>query len=460
MGEALMTNNPIPDMIEEFLISSKDSIEAISKAITSSDASHRGRVFFHSYGSSDKKEISFDGSCFFLRTSIEYSSPQLTLEEFEGLITARLLEVCVNKLIETNTPDTKDIEEMTEALSGPPSGRVIPFIFETDDVEPDRYSNNPLRSSIVESGQSAFPVATTTTDALKLDSLFLDKYEGSLVSKDEVELVKNSLGITHRYVDFVDHVKLEEISRISERYGLELRLPQFRMPLEVLMNEGHQDPLHKLISSCHSNHETIESLYTLMGRSIKKKTSLLTIPHSPKGYGSKRAARGRLYFSDDHLEKISMQYVTTQLYPNMIDYKDLSVAKCDDSFELDGNRFSDYSFKDTPSSPQFVLYTLLSPENASIWHGVGEYSGNEILRSYASLQTGFLNQTILQGLERPRATRQSPVVLNLEPGKMWKHPTYGNIDGGIGCVTDLSLFFGKEIKVSPISVKPRGQLPT
>ena len=80
-----------------------------------------------------------------------------------------------------------------------------------------------------------------------------------------------------------------------------------------------------------------------MGRSTKKKTSLLTIPHSPKGYGSKRAARGRLYFSDDHLEKISMHYVTTQLYPNMIDYKDLSVAKCDDSFELDGNRFSECS---------------------------------------------------------------------------------------------------------------------
>jgi hypothetical protein len=144
----------------------------------------------------------------------------------------------------------------------------------------------------------------------------------------------------------------------------------------------------------------------------------------------------------------------------MIDYKDLSVAKCDDSFELDGNRFSDYSFRDTPSSPQFVLYALLSPEDASIWHGVGEYAGNEILRSYASLQTSFLNQTILQDLERPSAIKQSPIILNLEPGEMWKHPTYGNIDGGIGCVSDLSLFFGKEVKVSPLSVKLREQLPT
>jgi hypothetical protein len=450
----------IPNMIEEFLISSKDSIKAVSKAIASSDATHRERVFFHSYGGNSKEEIPFDGSCFFLRTSIEYSSPQLTLEELEGLITARLLEVCVNKRIENDTLDTKDIDEMTEALCRPPNGRVIPFILETDDVEPDRYSNNPLRSSIVESGQSAFPVATTTTDALKLDGLFLDKYEGSLVSKDEVELVKNSLGITHRYVDFVDHVKAEELSRISERYGLELRLPQFRMPLEVLMNERRQDPLHRLISSSHSNYDTIESLYTLMGRSIKKKTSLLTVPHSSKGYGSKRAARGRLYFSDNHLERMSIQYVTTYLYPNMIDYKDLSVAKCDDSFELDGNRFSDYSFRDTPSSPQFVLYALLSPEDASIWHGVGEYAGNEILRSYASLQTSFLNQTILRDLERPSAIKQSPIILNLEPGEMWKHPTYGNIDGGIGCVSDLSLFFGKEVKVSPLSVKLREQLPT
>jgi len=455
-----MTGDLIPNMIKEFLISSKDSIEAISKAITTRDTPFREEVFFHNYEGNNTKEVVFSGSCFFLRTSIEYSSPQLTLEELEGLITARLLEVCVNKSLESSTPDTNDIEEMSEALCRPPDGKVIPFIFETDDVEPDRYSNNPLRSSIVESGQSAFPVANATTDALKLDGLFLEKYEGSLVSKDEVELVKNSLGVTHRYVDFVDHVKLEELSRVSERYGLELRLPQFRMPLEVLMNEGFQDPLHRLISRIHSNYETVESLYTLMGRSMKKKTSLLTVPHSSKGYGSKRAARGRLYFSNDDLEKMSIQYVTTRLYPNMIDYKDLSVAKCDGSFELEGNFFSDYSFRETPSSPQFVLYALLSPEDASIWHGVGEYAGNEILRSYASLQTSFLNRTILQDLERPSALRQSPIMLNLEPGKMWKHPTYGNIDCGIGCIADLSLIIGEEVKVSPISVELRRQSPT
>jgi len=455
-----MTGDLIPNMIKEFLISSKDSIEAILKAITTRDTTYREKVFFHNFEGNNRKEMAFSSACFFLRTSIEYSSPQLTLEELEGLITARLLEVCVNKRLESNTPDTKDIEAMSEALCKPPGGRVIPFIFETDDVEPDRYSNNPLRSSIVESGQSAFPVATATTDTLKLDGLFLEKYEGSLVSKDEVELVKNSLGASHRYVDFVDHVKLEELSRVSERYGLELRLPQFRMPLEVLMNEGHQDPLHKLISRSHINYETIESLYTLMGRSMKKKTSLLTVPHSSQGYGSKSAARGRLYFSDDHLEKINIQYVTTRLYPNMIDYKDLSVAKCDGSFELEGNCFSDYSFIETPSSPQFVLYALLSPEDASIWHGVGEYAGNEILRSYASLQTSFLNRTILQDLERPSALKQSPIMLNLEPGKMWKHPAYGNIDGGIGCIADLSPIFGEEVKVSPISVELRRQLST
>jgi hypothetical protein len=193
---------------------------------------------------------------------------------------------------------------MAEALRRPPTGKVVPFIFETDDVEPDRYSNNPLRNSIVESGQSGFPVATATTDALKLDEQFLQKYEASLISKDEIELVRKNLGRTQRYVDFVDTVKFEELSRVYEDFGLELRLPQIRMPLEVLMNEEKGASLHSLVQSSHRNYDTMDAIYTLMGRSMKKKTSLLTVPHSPKGYGSKRAARGKITFSNGDLDVI------------------------------------------------------------------------------------------------------------------------------------------------------------
>ena len=45
-------------------------------------------------------------------------------------------------------------------LKKPPQGIVVPFLLNTDDVEPDRYSMNPLKHSLVESGQSAFPRLT------------------------------------------------------------------------------------------------------------------------------------------------------------------------------------------------------------------------------------------------------------------------------------------------------------
>ncbi len=413
------------------------------------------KVVFHTFDGKNMREEVFDGSCFFLRTSMEYSSPQVTLEELEGLLASRLLEVCANHCINSVIPESQDIEKIAEALRRPPTGKVVPFIFETDDIEPDRYSNNPLRSSIVESGQSAFPVSTATTDALKLDEQFLQKYEASLISKDEIELVQKNLGRTQRYVDFVDMVKFEELSRVYEDFGLELRLPQFRMPLEVLMNEEKGEPLHSLVQASHRNYDTMDALYTLMGRSMKNKTSLLTVPHSPKGYGSKRAARGKLTFSKGDLEIIHVQYKKTSLYPNMVDYKDVSFAKCDDSLEFTAKRFTDYSYEETPSSPQFVLYSILSPEDASIWHGVGIYAGNEILRSYASVQDASLRRLVFPDVKKPKLRVEPPIMFNLDPGKMWKHPMYGNIDGGIGCVEDLSTLLGQEIRVSPIAVKLR-----
>jgi hypothetical protein len=142
----------------------------------------------------------------------------------------------------------------------------------------------------------------------------------------------------------------------------------------------------------------------------------------------------------------------------MVDYKDVSYAKCEDSLEFAAKRFKEYSFKETPSSPQFVLYALLSPEDASIWHGVGAYAGNEILRSYASVQTASIRKLIFRDIKRLRPREEPTMMLNLDPGKMWKHPIYENIDCGIGCVEDLSIFLNQEMKVSPISVKLRGPL--
>ena len=63
-----------------------------------------------------------------------------------------------------------------------------------------------------------------------------------------------------------------------------------------------------------------------MGRSMKNLTTLLTVPHSIRGYGSKRAARGRIYFEGTKLKSIRVDYRTTLLYPNAIDPADVSVA--------------------------------------------------------------------------------------------------------------------------------------
>lgn len=449
-----MSSELISDLIRSFLASSKGSIEALTRAFSCRGAIERDAVTLYTFDGKTKKEETYEGSCFFLRASMEYSSPQLTLEELEGLVAARLLEVCANHRLNSTTFEPREIDEMVEALQRPPKGKIVPFILETDDVEPDRYSNNPLRNSIVMSGQSAFPVANVTTEGLELDKHFIEKYDGSLISKDEAALVEQNLREIRRYVDFVDSVKREALNRILRDLSLELRLPQLRMPLETLMNEEKGGPLHSLVQASHRNYKAIEALYLLMGRSMKNKTLLPTVPHSSKGFGSKRAARGRLVFSNGSLATVRVKYQTTNLYPNMADPNDLSFARCKDNFELAANRFTDYSYEATPSSPQFALYALRSPEDGSIWHGVGEYAGYEILRSYASVQAAFRRNLIFAEMKKSRIPEQTPVMFNLDPGKMWKHPVYGNIDAGIGCVKDLSSL-SHEVKLVPIPTRLR-----
>jgi len=446
----------IQRILKRFLASSRSGIDALVKAASARGKDERDSTTFHFYDGTSDREASYGGDCFFLRTSTEYSSPQLTIEELEGLLAARLLEVCVNcRLIHPSGNEASNINEVAEALRRPPEGRIVPFILETDDVEPDRYSYNPLRNSIIESGQSAFPAANVSTSSLKLDEGFVKKYQDSLVSDDETELVDRYLSKADRYVDFVDGVKREELTRVFNEFGLELRLPQLRMPLETLAHEGTGGPLHSLIQASHRDYETMESFYALMGRNIKKKTLLPAVPHSPRGYGSKRAAKGRLVFLNGTLATVRVHYQTTSLYPNMIDPNDLSLADCEDSFEVGAGNFTDYSYVETPASPQFALYSLLSPEDGSLWHGVGEYAGNEILRSYASVQSAFLKELVFKDLRRPRPREEAPVMFNLEPGKMWMHPTHGNIDAGIGCVRDLRALLSQEVRVSSITAKLR-----
>jgi len=42
------------------------------------------------------------------------------------------------------------------------------------------------------------------------------------------------------------------------------------------------------------------------------------------------------------------------------------VAEADDSFTVAGEKLGDYSFSETPSSPQFFLYSIGSPETRDL----------------------------------------------------------------------------------------------
>jgi hypothetical protein len=386
-------------------------------------------------------DYTFEGEHFFLRASVEYSNPQVTVEEVQGIIAARMLEVCGNHFYYygLHEVDSKDIDEICDMLNKPPQGLIVPFLLNTDEAEPDRYSMNPLKESIVNSGQSAFPSASVKTEKLEIDHKFAQKYEGSLISKREVELIDRHLeGYKNSYVDLVDAVKYEQLENLSESFGINLCLYSMRMPLTVLEKETTDGLLHYIIKEIHRDYQSVERAYSCMGRSMKNRTTLLTIPHSEKGYGSKRAARGKIYFEGTKLKSVKVNYRTTPLYPNAIDPNDVSVAKADDSFTVEGDRLVNYNFKETPSSPQFFLYSLGSPENAVIWHGIGAFSAPKLLRSYTAIRLACAKDSLIKDLkEKYGITMKIPLQLNLVPQNMWVHPVHRNIDASIGCVENL-----------------------
>lgn len=428
-------------IVDDFLSESMSCVTALVKELNvfRGDTERRLRLF--SVVNNRMKEVLLDGGHFFLRSSIEYSNPQLTVEEVQGIIAARLLEVCGNYFAshEVREVNRRDVDEICEGLSKPPLGRVVAFLLNTDDVEPDRYSMNPLKNSILESGQSAFPSTAVMTRALEIDQRFLEKYEGTLISREEVDRIDRHLETSgDSYMDMVDAVKYEHLEELSEVFGIDLCLPAMRMPLTVLSQESPENPLHALIRESHKDYEAIERVYRCMGRSMKKKTTLLTVPHSEKGYASKRAARGRISFENTKLKSIKVTYRTTPLYPNAIDPKDISVAQGEDQFTVEGETLRNYEYCTCPSSPQFILYSLHSPEDAVIWHGIGAFGASQLVKSYTTTRVASVKKSIFKDLqEKHRITPKIPLQFNLLPKNMWAHPLHDNIDASIGCVDNL-----------------------
>jgi len=428
-------------LVEDFLKSSWNCVEAIVKELATFKGNQRASVPLFYFKNGQRQNVTLDGGLFFLRASVEYSNPQLTVEEVQGIIAARLLEVCGNYFHQhgLHETDAKDIGEICETLKKPSQGPVFAFLLNTDDIEPDRYSMNPLKESIVNSGQSAFPSAFVKTEGLEIDRNFAQKYEDTLICKGEVERVSRCLASSNgSYMDMVDAAKYEHLESLSEKFGINLGLYSMRLPLAALAEETPDGLLHHIIKETHVDYPTIERVYNCMGRSMKNLTTLLTVPHSKKGYGSKRAARGRIYFEGTKLKSVKVTYKTTLLYPNAIDPGDVSIAKADDSFTVEGDKLTSYTFGETPSSPQFFLYSLASPESAVLWHGIGAFGASELLKSYTTTRLACSTGSLIGDLkEKYGVTVRIPLQFNLVPKHMWVHPIHRNIDASIGCVANL-----------------------
>jgi hypothetical protein len=454
-----MSDNVCRTLVEDFLKNSWLPVKTIVETLKGfkETETRRKPVSLFQFKNGKKVNRSFEGNCFFLRGSVEYSNPQLTLEETQGIIGARILATCGNYFTNygLREPDADDVAEICEALKKPSEGPIISFLLNTDDIEPDRYSMNPLKESIVATGQSAFPAAYAQTENLCIDQQFVEKYKGNLICPTEVELINRQLeNVKGSYVDFVDSVKYAQMEEISDAFGIDLGLYALRMPIATLQAEKTDGLLHYIISETHRDYESISQAYSCMRRSMAKRTTLLTVPHSKKGYGSKRAARGKLHFEGSKLTSVSVNYRTTRLYPNEIDPEDVSIAKAEDSFTVRGEDLTDYSFLKTPSSPQFFLYSLGSPENAVLWHGIGAFAAPELLRSYVSVRDSCRRgQPIRELHQKYGVCAEVPLQFNLVPDYMWVHPVHRNIDSSIGCVEKLEDLARRGMKIEKLALE-------
>jgi len=445
-------------LVKDFLESSWKCVEIIVKELISfkerTDGSKNRSFNMFYFKDGRRNDITVEGQHFFLRTSVEYSNPQITIEELQGLIAARLLEACGNYFYSCGLHQAKneDIDSISERLKKPSDGLIFPFLLNTDDIEPDRYSMNPLKESIVKSGQSAFPVANVKTQGLEIDQKFAQKYNGLLICREEIELIDQCLRkCGENYMDMADAVKYEQMEHLSEIMGIDLKLPAMRLPLELLQREINDGLLHYVLRGTHKDYESVERVYSCIGRSMKSRTTLLTIPHSPKGYGSKRAVKGKMYFSDMKLKNVKVDYSTTPLYPNAIDPTDVSVAVAEDHFIIEGEKFSNYNFNETPSTPQFFLYILASPENAALWHGVGAFGASQLVKSYITVRLACNRDSLIKGLrEKYSIAAEIPLQFNLAPEHMWAHPVHHNIDASVGCVENLGDLAKRGMKIETL----------
>jgi hypothetical protein len=84
------------------------------------------------------------------------------------------------------------------------------------------------------------------------------------------------------------------------------------------------------------------------------------------------------------------------------------------------------------------LYSLASPENAVLWHGIGAFGASELLKSYTTTRLAYSTGSSAKDLnEKYGVAMKIPLQFNLVPKYMWYHPIHRNIDASIGCVNNL-----------------------
>ena len=114
-----MSDDLCRTLTEDFLKSSWSCVKVLIERIASyKEEKNRKPVSLFQIKNDQKVNKTFEGNHFFLRGSVEYSNPQLTLEEVQGIIGARILETCGNYFSEygLHKPDATDVAEICEAL--------------------------------------------------------------------------------------------------------------------------------------------------------------------------------------------------------------------------------------------------------------------------------------------------------------------------------------------------------
>ena len=442
-------------ILEQFHADSWSAVESLARTLEGPTSSRTGSTELFRFRGGTREAVRASPKSFLLRTSVEYANPQLTLEELQGILLARLLEVSAPFARDHagQRPGPADLGEMAARLREPPGPDVIPFVLNVDDIEPDRYSVNPMRTSIVATGQSARAVADTQLHGLALDVPFLERYRGRLVTDADATLLQEELGAhpNASYLDLVDRVKYRQLEQTGAGLGLDLSIPALRMPLTTLREESPTGTIHRLVSAAHRDVPTLRRVYALFGREFgRRKTLLPAVPHGPEKVASKRLVRGKVIVTEDRIDRIDVRYGSGPLYPNEIDKGDIAAAAADVEFSVDPARLQEFDFRTTPASPQFAIYMLASPEDGAIWHGVGKYAGIQIVESYTAFHRACHVGEPFFGV--PVRCRPDPPQWDLVAESMLVHPKWGNIDASVTCVENLAERLPHHLKIRPLAL--------